>query len=220
MAESPAATEYERRRQENILRNKAILAQLGRDAADVSALFAAARPKKQPRATPSVPAGPPRRSGRARLQPPPPSSAEALPSARLKPRASHFPILDVFVAKNVTDASAPLTSAILAASWPPEGGVRAADAGFESGEDLVLRQGNVRRLAKTVVAAARVLPLADRTVVAAGTTTGHLVFWDADGPVPEQRSGATDGVFMYHPHTGSVGGITAHPSAPRKVCDV
>ena len=71
MAETPAATtEYERRRQENIVRNKAILAQLRRDAADVSALFATpARPKKQPRPTPPAPAGPPRRSGRTRLQP-------------------------------------------------------------------------------------------------------------------------------------------------------
>ncbi|CAO2201327.1 unnamed protein product [Urochloa humidicola] len=210
MAETPTTpTEYERRRQENILRNEAILAQLRRDAADLSGLFAAARRKKQPRVTPPGPAGPPRRSGRARLQPPPPSSAEALPSARLKPRASHFPIPDVFVAKAVTDSSAPLTSAILAASWPPpEGGVRAAVAGFEPGEGLVLRPGNVRKLAKTVIGVARVLPLADRTVVAVGTMQGHLVFWDADGPV---------GVFMYHPHTGSVGGITAHPSAPRKI---
>ncbi|CAO2210606.1 unnamed protein product [Urochloa humidicola] len=224
MAETPAVlTEYERRRQENVLRNKAILAQLRHDAAEVSGLFAAARRKKQPRATPSGPAGPPRRSGRARLQPPPPSSAAALPSARLKPRASHFPIPDVFVAKAVTDASAPLTSAILAASWPPEGGVRLAEAGFKPGEELVLRPGNVRKLAKTVIRVARVLPLADRTVVAAGTTQGHLVFWDADGPVSERlcqaygTRGAADGVFMYHPHTGSVGGITAHPSAPRKI---
>jgi len=82
----------------------------------------------------------------------------------------------------------------------------------------------VRKLATTVIAVARVLPLADRTVVAAGTMLGHLVFWDADGPALEPRlcqpygtRGASDGVFMYHPHTGSVGGITAHPSAPRKV---
>ncbi|CAL4924576.1 unnamed protein product [Urochloa decumbens] len=224
MAETPAApTEYERRRQENILRNKAILAELRRDAADISGLFAAARRKKHPRATPPAPAGPPRRSGRARLQPPPPSSAAALPSARLKPRAAHFPIPDVFVAKAVTDASAPLTSAILAASWPPEGGARSDDAGFEPGEELVLRPGNVRKLAKTVIGVARVLPLADRTVVAVGTSQGHLVFWDADGPVSERlcqafdTRGAAEGVFMYHPHTGSVGGITAHPSAPRKI---
>ncbi|XP_039816742.1 DNA damage-binding protein cmr1-like isoform X3 [Panicum virgatum] len=226
MAETPAATtEYERRRQENIVRNKAILAQLRRDAADVSALFATpARPKKQPRPTPPAPAGPPRRSGRTRLQPLLPSSAAALPSARLKPRPSHFPIADVFVAKAVTDASAPLTSSILAASWPPEGGFRAASEGFDPGEELVLRPGNVRKLATTVIAVARVLPLADRTVVAAGTMQGHLVFWDADGPALEPRlcqpygtRGASDGVFMYHPHTGSVAGITAHPSAPRKI---
>ncbi|KAL6599158.1 hypothetical protein ACP70R_046022 [Stipagrostis hirtigluma subsp. patula] len=75
MAENPEAlTEYERRRQDNIRCNQAILAQLRRDAADVSAAFAAARPKKQRPAAPAAPAAATRRSGRARVQPPPPSS--------------------------------------------------------------------------------------------------------------------------------------------------
>ncbi|XP_062225095.1 DNA damage-binding protein cmr1-like [Phragmites australis] len=225
MAETlDALTEYERRRQENIQRNQAILAQLRRDAANLSAAFAAGRPKKQTRATPTAPAGSPRRSGRARLQPPS-SAAASLPSAHLKPRPSHFPISDAFVIEKVTDVSAPLTSAILAASWPPPECKVRADEGFDPCcKELVLKPGNVRKLAPTVIAVARVLPLADRTVVAAGTCFGHLVFWDADRPAPARPlrgagslRGAADGVFKYLPHTGSVAGITAHPSAPRKI---
>ncbi|KAL6599133.1 hypothetical protein ACP70R_045997 [Stipagrostis hirtigluma subsp. patula] len=223
MAENPEAlTEYERRRQDNIRRNQAILAQLRRDAADVSA---AARPKKQPRAAPAAPAAATRRSGRARAQPPPPSSAAALPSARLKPRPAQFPIPDAFVGRAVTDASAPLTSAILAAAWPPGGEACAVASGseFDPDEGLALKPGKARKLAETMIAAARVLPLADRTVVAAGTLQ-YLVFWDADCPAPAPRVGAggmrgvaTDGVFTYRPHAGSVAAITAHSSAPRKI---
>ncbi|TVU42367.1 hypothetical protein EJB05_08769, partial [Eragrostis curvula] len=175
-------TEYERRRLENIERNEAILGTLRRDAADLSAAFAASRPKKrgrpkgkkQPRAAPTVPAGPPRRSGRARLQPPYSSEDASLPSAHLlKPRAADFRVADVFVGQTVTDVSAPLTSAILAASWPPP---------------------------LPEIEVARVLPLADRTVVAAGTRLGHLVFWDADRPAPARvrwGSVGNNGVFKY-----------------------
>ncbi|CAN6207640.1 unnamed protein product [Urochloa humidicola] len=183
MAEIPAATpEYERRRRENILRNNAILAPAPpRRCRHPRPL----RPRPLQEAPPPAPAEP-RRSGRARIQPPRPSSAAAIRSARLKPYAANLPISDAFVPKVVADASAPLTSAILAASCPPEGGVRAEDAGFEPGEELVLRPQNVRKLVlRPQIAVARVLPLADRTVVAAGTVQGHLVFWDADGPVPK-----------------------------------
>ncbi|KAL6599022.1 hypothetical protein ACP70R_045886 [Stipagrostis hirtigluma subsp. patula] len=225
MAENPEAlTEYERRRQDNIRCNQAILAQLRRDAADVSAAFAAARPKKQRPAAPAAPAAATRRSGRGRVQPPPPSSAAALPSARLKPRPAQFPIPDAFVGRAVTDASAPLTSAILAAAWPPAGEARAAASGFDvPDKGLAMKPGKARKLAETMIAAARVLPLADRTVVAAGTLQ-YLVFWDADRLAPEPRRGAggmrgvaADGGFTYRPHAGSVAVITAHPSAPRKI---
>ncbi|KAL6599159.1 hypothetical protein ACP70R_046023 [Stipagrostis hirtigluma subsp. patula] len=86
-----------------------------------------------------------------------------------------------------------------------------------------MKPGKARKLAETMIAAARVLPLADRTVVAAGTLQ-YLVFWDADRLAPEPRRGAggmrgvaADGVFTYRPHAGSVAVITAHPSAPRKI---
>ncbi|CAO2201326.1 unnamed protein product [Urochloa humidicola] len=223
-------TEYERRRQENIRRNQAILeilAELRRDAAAVSAAYAPTRPKKQPRANPAAagPAAAPRRSGRARRQPPPSASVSAsLPSEHLKRRAARFPISEAFVgeAATITDPSAPLTSAICAASWPaPEGRVRAGDGlGLGNKPVLKLKPENVRKLKPTVISAApRVLPLVDRTVVAVGTDFGHLMFWDANCTVPVRTtlSPHSDGMFWYHTHSVAVSGITAHPSAPLKV---
>lgn len=221
-----AVTEYERRRQENIRRNEAILAELRRDAAAVSAAYAPARRKRQPRTNPAAgPGAAPRRSGRARRHPPPPFASAAgydsLPSAHLKRRPARFPISEAFVgeAATVEDPSAPLTHAIRAASWAtPEGMSRAAAEGLDpsssEGQVLRLEPWNVRKLTPTVITAApRVLPLADRTVVAVGTDFGHLMFWDASSP-----SGArADGMFWYHPHTIAVSGISVHPSVPLKV---
>jgi hypothetical protein len=232
MAETPdlvpeALTEYERRRQENIRRNQAILAELRRDAAAVSAAYAPARPKKQPRTNPAGPAAAPRRSGRSRRQPPPlgASTADSLPSAHLKRRPARFPISEAFVGEAATaaDPSAPLTSAIRAASWrpPPEGNVvRVADGLDPRNPVLQLKPGNVRKLTPTVISAApRVLPLVDRTVVAVGTDFGHLVLWDADSMVPVRPPlcARSDGMFWYHPHSQALSGITAHPFAPMKV---
>lgn len=83
----------------------------------------------------------------------------------------------------------------------------------------MLKPGNARKLLPNVILAARVLPLVDRTVVAVGNSLGHLVFWDADYPAAERAGGSrgAGGVFDYIPHKGSVGGITTHPAAPRKV---
>ncbi|CAL5080832.1 unnamed protein product [Urochloa decumbens] len=232
MAETPgsvpeAVTEYERRRQENIRRNQAILAELRHDAAAVSAAYAPARPKKQPRANPPAagPAAAPRRSGRARRQPPPSASVSgSLPSEHLKRRAVRFPISEAFIgeAATVADPSAPLISAIRAASWPAqEGKVRAGD-GLSLGNEPVwrLKPENVRKVKPTVISAApRVLPLVDRTVVAVGTDFGHLMFWDADCTVPARTPlcPGSDGMFWYHPHSVAVSGITVHPSAPLKI---
>lgn len=231
MAENPepeALTEYERRRQENIHRNQAILAELRRDAADLSATYALSRPKRaRPRAAPAGPAAAPRRSGRARRQPPASSSVStSLPSEhlKLKRRPARFPISDALVgeaAVTAADPSAPFTSAILAAPWPSEGRIHADGIDDPYGGMVLslLTPGNVKKLAPTVIGAARMLPLADRTVVVVGTNFGNLMFWDANRPVPAwqpPRSAAGE-VFWYRPHSGPVAGITAHPFAPRKV---
>ncbi|EAZ42175.1 hypothetical protein OsJ_26738 [Oryza sativa Japonica Group] len=59
----------------------------------------------------------------------------------------------------------------------------------------------------------RVLPLVDRTVVAAGNKLGNVGFWDVDGGAV---AGA-DGVFEYLPHRGPVGAIVSHPATPQKI---
>ncbi|KAF8662281.1 hypothetical protein HU200_056486 [Digitaria exilis] len=209
-----AVTEYERRRQENIRRNEAILAELRRDAATVSAAYAPARRKRQPRTNPDGgPAGSPRRSGRARRQPPSSASVGvSLPSEHLRRRPARLPISEAYVGEAAT--------AIRAASWPaPEAKPRAAEVGLDPSSSegamlLRLEPWNVRKLTPTVMTAApRVLPLADRAVVAVGTDFGHLMFWDATS---SSRAGA-DGMFWYRPHTQAVSGITAHPSVPLKI---
>ncbi|GJN09788.1 hypothetical protein PR202_ga27824 [Eleusine coracana subsp. coracana] len=98
--------------------------------------------------------------------------------------ATSFPISEAFVgeAATATDLSAPFTCAILAASWPSEGRIRAY--GLNPYREMVLTPGNVKKLAPTVIGAARMLPLVDRTVVVVGTDFGNLMFWDANRPVP------------------------------------
>jgi len=84
----------------------------------------------------------------------------------------------------------------------------------------VLRFANVRRVVPERILSVRILPLVDRTVVAAGNKLGHIGFWDVDGLVEDEEDGdGANGVFQYFPHRGSVGGIVMHPDAQRKVTD-
>jgi hypothetical protein len=63
----------------------------------------------------------------------------------------------------------------------------------------------------------RVLPLVDRTVVAAGDKLGNIGFWDVDG-VSEDLYGDGAGVlFRYLPHKSAVAAIVVHQAAPQKV---
>ncbi|KAG2578011.1 hypothetical protein PVAP13_6NG169900, partial [Panicum virgatum] len=99
----------------------------------------------------------------------------------------------------------------------PEGEICAAN-GFDVGRELVLRFANVRRVVPERILSVRILPLVDRTVVAAGNKLGHIGFWDVDGLVEDEEDGdGADGVFRYFPHRGSVGGIVMHPDALRKI---
>ncbi|RLM60956.1 hypothetical protein C2845_PM14G07140 [Panicum miliaceum] len=222
MASPPAEaglTDYERRREENIRRNETILASLRRKAAELSASVRPSpslkRPKKeQPRARPAGPVVL-RRSLRTRgIAPGEPSASTgantspATPPSPTKPRTTRF--------------SSSLASALREATAvkpPPrlEGGICAAD-GFDAGRELVLRSANVRRVVPERILSVRILPLADRTVVAAGNKLGHIGFWDVDGLVEDEGDGdGADGVFEYFPHRGPVGGIVMHPDAPRKI---
>ena len=88
---------------------------------------------------------------------PPPAASPATPPSPTKPCK--------------TRVSSSLASALREATAVkppprPEGGICAAD-GFDAGRELVLRSANVRRVVPERILSVRILPLADRTVVAA-----------------------------------------------------
>jgi WD repeat-containing protein 76 len=216
MASPPGAglTEYERRREENIRRNDAILASLRREAAELSASFRAPSPKRprrqppQPRSTSPVVL---RRSLRSRGLPPSNSSDAGAPSSPATPPSPPKP--------RTTRFSSSLAASLRAsAAAVGDASASATEDGFDAGKELVLRPADVRRVVPERILSVRILPLADRTVVAAGNKVGHIGLWDVDGVVEDEDDGdGADGVFEYFPHSGPVAVIVAHPAEPRKV---
>ncbi|TVU42371.1 hypothetical protein EJB05_08773, partial [Eragrostis curvula] len=253
MASPPAAglTDYERRREENIRRNEAILASLRREAAELSASFRTPSPKRRKK---QQPAAPPqekspvvlRRSLRTRGLPPSGSSAggggaSSSPATPPSPPTPHTTRISSSLAAALRaaapaakkepavkeerfDAAAPAAKKEPAVkeeefdAVAPAAKEEPADEAFDPGWELVLRPADVRRVVPERILSVRILPLADRTVVAAGNKIGHIGFWDVDGFVEEDEEGnGADGVFEYFPHRGSVGAISVHPAAPRKI---
>ncbi|KAF2918994.1 uncharacterized protein [Oryza sativa Japonica Group] len=192
-------TDYERRRAENIRRNGVILDSLRRKAAELSAIIQLSRPptkKQQPRARPRAAPAVVRRSLRTQGLPPPPASGPA----PAPPRRS-------------TRITPSLASAILDATSPPASEAKVRDDGFDARTELVLRPSNVRRLVSADrIPSLRILPLVDRTVVAAGSNVGHVGFWVVDDDGDDAHR-----VFEYMPHLSSVGAIVAHAAKPHKI---
>ncbi|CAM0880087.1 unnamed protein product [Alopecurus aequalis] len=183
-------TDYERLRQENIRRNEAMLASVRRKAEELSAAIQAAKPKRV------------RTAGE---KPPPLPSSIVLrsrnPSA--EPRS--------------TQLSSSLATSIRrsASSLPPEAGAKTRADDFDAAKELVLKPGHARKVVTSSIQSLRVLPLADRTVVAAGDKMGNIGFWDVDAASEDQDA---DGVvFRYVPHKTPVSAIVAHPAAPHKI---
>lgn len=212
MASRPAAglTDYERLREENIRRNEVILASLRRKADELSAAIKSAskrgRPSNQPRKKPATPTNPAELRRSLRLSQLPPShspDAEPTPGPPPVPRSTSF--------------SSSLASSIIEAASlaPPAAKIRADD--FDAGKELVLTPANVRKVVPDRILGVRVLPLVDRTVVAAGNKLGNIGFWDVDGMVEDEAGNGADGVFEYLPHRGPVPAIVAHPAAPQKI---
>ncbi|KAF7037249.1 hypothetical protein CFC21_047669 [Triticum aestivum] len=184
-----AENDYERLRQANIRRNQEKLALLRRKADELSAL---AKPKrKRPyQVRPKAPTGPVRSSGRAR----------GIAPDNLPPDLSLSPSL---------------ASSILGGGAGAGAKVRSADD-FDAGRDMVLMRAHVRNVVPCSIESMRVLPLADRTVVAAGDKRGNIGYWDVDG-VSEDADGVDGVVFSYWPHKCPVSAIVAHQAAPHKV---
>ena len=82
----------------------------------------------------------------------------------------------------------------------------------------MLKPAHVRKVVPRSIVSMRVLPLADRTVVAVGDKMGNVGFWDVDRVSEEDQDGeGADGVFRYWAHKGHVSAIVAHQAAPHKV---
>ncbi|XP_037486803.1 DNA damage-binding protein cmr1-like [Triticum dicoccoides] len=213
MASRQAAglTDYERLREENIRRNEAILATLRRKADELSAAIKSSskrgrgRLSNQPRKKPAAKTSPGELRRSLRLSQLPPShspDAEPTPGPPPVPRSTSFSSLL---------ASSIIESASLA---PP---AKARADGFDAGKELVLTPANVRKVVPDRILGVRVLPLVDRTVVAAGNKLGNIGFWVVDGMVEDEDDDGADGLFEYLPHRGPVPAIVAHPAAPQKI---
>lgn len=211
MASRQAAglTDYERLREENIRRNEVILASLRRKADELSAAIKSSskrgRPSNQPRKKPAAKTSPGELRRSLRLSQLPPShspDAEPTPGPPPVPRSTSF-------------SSSLASSIIESASLAPPAKVRADD--FDAGKELVLTPANVRKVVPDRILGVRVLPLVDRTVVAAGNKLGNIGFWVVDGMVEDEDGDGADEVFEYLPHRGPVPAIVAHPAAPQKV---
>jgi hypothetical protein len=84
----------------------------------------------------------------------------------------------------------------------------------------VLNPAHVRKVVIGVnssILSLRVLPLVDRTVVAAGNKLGIIGFWDVDAVSEDQDGDGAGHVFRYRPHKSPVAAIVAHQAAPQKV---
>ncbi|KAM0902123.1 hypothetical protein ACQ4PT_019505 [Festuca glaucescens] len=107
-----------------------------------------------------------------------------------------------------------LASTILEAVSLSPGSAKLRADEFDAGKELVLRPANTRKLLPNRIPGLLVLPLVDRTVVAAGNILGNIGFWHADR---EPSVAEADRVFEYLPHGGPVAAIVAHTALPHKI---
>uniref|UniRef100_A0ACD5ZIE9 Uncharacterized protein n=1 Tax=Avena sativa TaxID=4498 RepID=A0ACD5ZIE9_AVESA len=190
-------TDYERLRQENIRRNEAMLASVRRKADELSAVIRSAKTK---RARPIHPRGkkpdaPTRCSLRSAGLPP----AYLLP----KPYSTHL--------------SSSLASSVLGSASPSPAEAKIRTDDFDAGKKLVLKPEHSRRVVNCSILSVRVIPLVDRTVVAAGDKMGNIGFWDVDAVSENWYGNGAGHVFRYWPHKSPVAAIVAHQAAPQKI---
>ncbi|KAI6682397.1 hypothetical protein NL676_036278 [Syzygium grande] len=71
---------------------------------------------------------------------------------------------------------------------------------------LTLEEDNVARVVPGRVMAVKFFPTTELRIVAVGNKYGNVGFWNMD---PEKEEG--DGIYLYHPHSSPIGGISMQP---------
>ncbi|GER44595.1 dROUGHT SENSITIVE 1 [Striga asiatica] len=77
---------------------------------------------------------------------------------------------------------------------------------------LELRPQNVARLVPGRIMSVRFFPTLDMQMVVVGNKFGDIGFWNVNG----ERTG-DDGIYLFHPHSGPVSGITIDPFSISKM---
>ncbi|KAJ4791992.1 DNA damage-binding protein cmr1 [Rhynchospora pubera] len=198
-ANSTMALDYEQLRQENIKRNKEMIASILHQKSQLAALLAPPKPTRS-LSKPTTPKPPPatlRRSLRSRGLPPPLAFTDAFLGSD-----SWRHLVDVTCLsgerREIGDSD------------------NEVSFGLDARVELGLKKGNVRTVGNDRIVIVRFLPLLSRSIVVSGSEQGSLGFWDA-GVNGEDGEGDSDGVYVSFPHNSHVSGISVHPSSVGKI---
>ena len=71
---------------------------------------------------------------------------------------------------------------------------------------------NIARVMPGMIMNVRFFPCADSRMIVAGSKFGEVGFWNLDPKAEEE-----DGVYLYHPHSGPISGISIQPHCLSKV---
>ncbi|KAF8031363.1 hypothetical protein BT93_D0527 [Corymbia citriodora subsp. variegata] len=80
------------------------------------------------------------------------------------------------------------------------------DDSLEFISSLTLEEENVARVVPGRAMVVKFLPTTELRMVAVGNKYGNVGFWNMD---PKEEEG--DGIYLYHPHSGPIGGISIQP---------
>lgn len=77
---------------------------------------------------------------------------------------------------------------------------------------LTLNPENIARVIPGRITNVQFLPCTNSKMIVAGNKFGNIGFWNLDSKAEED-----DGIFLYHPHSGPISGISIHPHCMSKV---
>ncbi|KAJ3698376.1 hypothetical protein LUZ61_002081 [Rhynchospora tenuis] len=213
------ALDYEEQRQENIKRNKEMIASILRQKSQLASILSPPKPKRSLR-KPTKPNPSPttlRRSLRSRGLPPPDSTQIPTPTSSPSREipSGQFSFSDALVG---SDSCRPLVEAMRLIEEKREMGSVGKEVDFclDVRVELRLKEENVRRMVGERITIVKFLPVLGRSIVVSGNKQGYLGFWDADA-TGENGEGDSDGVSVFFPHRSTVSGISVHPYSLRKI---